>query len=318
MTHVARRAFIGHMAACSAHVALMAAAFPAGRRALWAQRPRGLVRVQEAWGRIEEVGDGLWALISTPLQDRTTLSNGGIIRGAREVLVVESFASAEGARWLARQARELAGRPPSHVVLSHYHGDHTAGLAGYADLTPNVYVTRATRARLVEGGRLDDAQARMLDSAHVLSETEPTLIDLGGRTATVVPRTGHTDSDLTIELDDPGVVWCGDLVWNGMFPNYMDATPSELSHAVRTLARDRTTRYVPGHGPMADRSDLDVYIRVLDDVERAARRALERGMTAAEAAAEYSFPEAFGEWTLFNPQYHERAIGAWLGELRRR
>ncbi len=315
MTKIDRREFLGRLAGCSAHVSFMAAAFPAPRRLRWTRRTAGPVRAQEAWGRIEEVGDGLWAMISTPLQDRTTLSNGGIIRGAREVLVVESFASAEGAGWIAARARELAGRAPSHVVLTHYHGDHTAGLGGYAELAPNVYVTRATRDRLVAGGGLDDDQARLLESATVLTETEPTRIDLGGRVATVVPRTGHTDSDVTVELDEPSVVWCGDLVWNGMFPNYMDARPSALSHSVRTLARERTTRYVPGHGPMADRADLDLYIRVLDDIEAAARRAHERGIDAAAAAAEYAFPASFGEWTLFNPRYHERAIDAWLREL---
>ena len=264
---------------------------------------------------MEEVGEGLWALISTPLEDRTTLSNGGILRGVRETLVVESFASEEGARWMVEQSRELTGRAPDHVVLTHYHGDHTAGLAGYGDISPNVYVTAATRDRLLAGGRLEGAQARLLEGALVVEEGAPMEIDLGGRSARVYPRTGHTDSDLTVELEEPSIVWCGDLVWNGMFPNYMDATPSKLSHSVRDLRRDRATRYVPGHGPMATPRELDTFIDVLDHIEEAGRRAHERGMSAADAAAEYVFPEAFGEWMLFNPRYHETAIGAWLKEL---
>jgi len=189
----------------------MAAAFPVTARRLWAQRTIGVLRAQEPWGRIEEIADGLWAMISTPLEDRTTLSNGGIIRGTREVLTIESFASADGARWVAEQARSLAGRVPDHVVLTHYHGDHTAGLAGYADLDTNVYVTATTRDRLIAGGIQDAAQARLLDSAHVIAEGGPAEIDLGDRLVRIIPRTGHTESDLTIELEEPSVVWCGDL-----------------------------------------------------------------------------------------------------------
>lgn len=54
---------------------------------------------------------------------------------------------------------------------------------------------------------------------------------------------------------------------------------------------------------------------LLDDVEAAARRALEAGQTAAEAGAVYRLPADMGDWTLFNPGYFERAIGAWMREL---
>jgi glyoxylase-like metal-dependent hydrolase (beta-lactamase superfamily II) len=132
----------------------------------------------------------------------------------------------------------------------------------------------------------------------------------------IVSREGHTASDLTVELDDPSVVWCGDLVWNGMFPNYVDATPSRLSASVRALGRDRQTLYVPGHGDLADMAAFDRYVAVIDHVEEAARRAADAGIPAAEAAREFTLPESVGEWILFNPAYFERALGAWERELR--
>ena len=51
------------------------------------------------------------------------------------------------------------------------------------------------------------------------------------------------------------------------------------------------------------------------DVEAAARTAIERGMTAEEAGSEYRLPTGLEEWTLFNPGYFGRAIGAWMEEL---
>ncbi len=317
-----RRAFLRAGGSCMAWLFGLHAAAPERWRRVFAQE-RGTVVAREPWGRIEQVADGVWAMISTPLEDRTTLCNGGIVRGRAGVLIIESFARPEGAAWLAQQARALTGRGPDQIVLTHYHGDHTAGVAGYAGAgsDPRVYVTDRTRALVREqDGRRPEPPAsertRLLDAARLLDPGQPTRIDLGDRVVTVVPRTGHTASDVTIEIEEPAVVFCGDLVWNQMFPNYVDAVPSRLSQAVRALVRDAGTVWVPGHGPLADAAALQSFIGLLDDVEAAARRAHEAGTNAQDAAAAYRLPPALAEWTLFNPRYFEIAIGAWLRELQ--
>jgi glyoxylase-like metal-dependent hydrolase (beta-lactamase superfamily II) len=156
----------------------------------------------------------------------------------------------------------------------------------------------------------------MLADVTIVDPSSETSVDLGGRTVRIRPRNGHTPSDVTVELDEPSIVWCGDLVWNGMFPNYRDATPSQLSRAVRALERQRDTVYVPGHGALAGRDDYERYRRVIDDVERAARRAIERGTPAATGAGEYRLPASLGEWIMFSPRYFEVAFTAWERELR--
>jgi hypothetical protein len=80
--------------------------------------------------------------------------------------------------------------------------------------------------------------------------------------------------------------------------------------------RDRESVYVPGHGPLANSQDLERYIQVIDDVGAAARRAIEGGTPAAEAAQSYRLPETLGEWTMFNSRYYEVAFIAWERELK--
>jgi len=285
----------------------------------------GQAVTEEPWGRLERIGDGLWALISTPLDgDRKTLCNGGIVAGTDGLMVIESFASPDGARWMAEQARKLTGRRPSHVVLTHFHGDHTGGIAGFADEeAPQILATTVTRNLVQQSDALGDGdtgslKARMLADVTIVNPVSATRIDLGGRTVRIVPREGHTPSDLTIEVDDPSVVWCGDLVWNRMFPNYRDAIPSRLSRDVRALVREAGTIYVPGHGPLADSSDLERFIEVIDTVEIAARDAFDRGVTAGQAAQEFSLPDSLGEWVMFSPRYYEVALGAWERDLNNR
>jgi glyoxylase-like metal-dependent hydrolase (beta-lactamase superfamily II) len=322
---LSRRDFIARSGSCAAHLALAAAVAPPSLRALWAHAPLGRVVAREPFGSLEQVADGIWALISTPLGgDRTTLSNGGIIAGRSGVLAVEGFNLPAGASWLAGRARELTGRWPTHIVVTHYHADHANGVAGYmsdaagAGPRPEVHATDRTRELVEQRNRpADPSRTAALSGATVLSPTQPTTVDLGGRAVRVIPRDGHTDSDVTIEIEEPSVVFCGDLVWNGMFPNYVDASPGRLGQSVRALRRSRETVYVPGHGALAREAELGRYMAMLDEVERAARAAHGRGTAAAEAAAAFSLPASLGEWTLFNRVFFERAFAAWYRELGR-
>jgi glyoxylase-like metal-dependent hydrolase (beta-lactamase superfamily II) len=272
---------------------------------------------------LELIADGIWALISTPLEgDRTTLCNGGIIAGADGVLLVESFATSEGAAWMMQRARELTGKWPSHVVVTHFHGDHTGGVVGYqSPQLPQVLATEVTRDLVLEtdsnrGPTPTSLKARMLADVVILDPATATSVDLGGRSVTVMPRKGHTPSDVTVEIADPSIVFCGDLVWNRMFPNYRDAIPSLLSRDVRALVRNEDTAYVPGHGPLAESEDLARYLAVIDQVEAAAKRAFNAGVSAREAAQEFTLTPSLGEWHMFSPRYYEVALSAWERELK--
>jgi len=281
-------------------------------RKLWASQERFPVVASEPWGRIERIAEGIWGLVSDPFQDRTTLCNGGIVAGRSGVVVIEAFGSDEGARWMNEQARRLTGRSPTHVVLTHYHGDHTGGLRGAVEGDVELLATPVTRD-LTRGNR--NAPNPILNLATPLDTIRPTEIDLGDRSLIIVPRRGHTDSDITVEVPDASVVFCGDLVWNGMFPNYMDAIPSRLTQAVRLMRATSASTYVPGHGPLSDAASVDRYINLLDDVEAAAHRAMERGITAEQAGSEYRLPAGMADWELFNSDYFVTAIDSWMTEL---
>jgi glyoxylase-like metal-dependent hydrolase (beta-lactamase superfamily II) len=326
-----RRDFLKLASACATHLALMAAPFPLSARARWSSRAQRRIAAREPFGRLETLGEGLWAFISTPLGgDYTTVCNGGIIAGDHGTLVVEAFQTPEGARWMARRARQLTGRWPTHVLVTHYHGDHSNGVPGFrqsseedpsqvpveGEETPSLRTTVTTRRLRQESFPDDtdqDIRALWADVVPV-AEDAPSTLDLGNRVVEVTPRLGHTPSDLSVALPDEGVLWCGDLVWNGMFPNYMDAVPSQLSRAVREVRSRGAKLFIPGHGPLAGPEDLERYAAIITGVEETARTARRRGWNAQEAAERHRIPESLGEWTLFNPGYIQRAMEAWMRE----
>ncbi len=316
---ISRRQFVAASASCASYLAVAAPFLTASALRRWRGIGARRVVAQTPFARIEELGEGMYAIISTPLDgDFTTVCNGGIIGGSSGTLVVEAFATPEGAAWAAGQARELTGRWPDQVVVSHYHGDHSAGPGGFAEggeAAPQLRATAATRD-LVQGSPGDEAAKAPWADVVVVPEDGPIEIDLGDRAVTVVPRRGHTASDLSVEVDGgEGPVWCGDLVWNAMFPNYMDAVPSRLSRSVRALQAIPAGVFVPGHGPLADAGVMARFVAVIDSVEEAARSAWRQGMSSDEAAERYEVPVELGEWMMFSPNYHLRAIQAWMDEL---
>jgi glyoxylase-like metal-dependent hydrolase (beta-lactamase superfamily II) len=318
-----RRAAVG----CAAHLALAAALAPRRAFAAFASRVQGRVLVTTPFARLEQLAPGVLAVISTPFSgERTTLANGGLIIGRSGIVAIEGFFLPAGAAWLAQQCRTMTGRLPTHVICTHYHSDHLNGLTGYYDVAteaatkaidpPSLRLTAATRdLAAVRNTPVDAARSAILSDIVVTPADTPTSIDLGNRVVRVVPRAGHTSSDVSVELDDPSVVFGGDLLWNGVVPNYVDALPSTLRSSAMALRRSAGTVYVPGHGSVAGDADVARYIDVLDELERLARTSRARGKTAAEAAKGYALPASLGEWAVFNPVFFERAVTAWYREL---
>ncbi len=280
---------------------------------------RGLVRaaqvttVKEAdWAHIDAIGENVWAVISTPESGSfSTLCNGGIIAGRERVVVFEGFGSAEGAAWVAEQARSLTGRAPTDVIVSHKHGDHHAGLGGFGTGVdrPTVWATASTRDEVLTGNA-HEAQ-EMLESASLLAGDRPTTVDLGGRNVVVTPYSGHTASDVIATVDE--TTFCGDLLWIDMVPNFVHATPIELAHSVDQVLAAQTTMMVPGHGPLPDAGALEEYQVLLDVIEREGRRSFEAGQTPEEVAAGYVPPQTLSTWSAWGSLEPDQISGIFLG-----
>lgn len=315
-----RRSFLKSSASCGAHVLALSCFAPAMLRNAFAAQDQDKVVVTEKWGRLEKVHEGVWSLISTPFetQDFTTVCNGGIIAGDKGVLAIESFMNPKGATWLAEQAKKLTGKWPTDIVSTHFHADHTGGHLGYFvnEQNPRIWLTDAIKNLAEESfadRKMQDNEFKNVSQVKPVGET---IIDLGNRKIRLVPRSGHTSSDVTVELVEPKVVWCGDLFFNRMFPNYGDAIPSKLNGYVNTMIEAKDVTYVPGHGATADLEAIKKYKSFLAFIESSAKEAFESGKSVEEAAKEFKLADNLSDWLVWSPENATKAYKAWYKELK--
>jgi glyoxylase-like metal-dependent hydrolase (beta-lactamase superfamily II) len=107
---------------------------------VWSTAP-----AQELPFTLTEVGANVWAAIGGP--NPATASNAGFVIGDDGVVVIDTFASAAGAKQLLAEIRRRTKLPVRFVVNTHHHLDHVAGNA--------VFIEAGARAGASPRARLD-------------------------------------------------------------------------------------------------------------------------------------------------------------------
>lgn len=104
---------------------------------------------------------------------------------------------------------------------------------------------------------------------------------------------GHTDGDAIVYVPGEKVVYAGDLLFVGVTPVMWAGPVENVLSALRHLLSLSATVYVPGHGPLATRSDIQAAIDYWDFAHEAIHRRFRSGMAPAEAARDVLEDGAF-------------------------
>jgi glyoxylase-like metal-dependent hydrolase (beta-lactamase superfamily II) len=103
--------------------------------------------------------------------------------------------------------------------------------------------------------------------------------------------TAHTDGDAAILFREPNVIATGDLLFHKMFPFIDLDSGGSVAGYIAGMQRlidmaDEDTKFMPGHGPVASRADMQQDLDMLNDGEARVKALLDKGMTEDEIVAE--------------------------------
>lgn len=253
--------------------------------------------------KAQQVGPKVWAVI-------TDVSNAGFVIGDDGVLVIDTFADADTAKRLLAQIRELTKLPIRYVVNTHYHLDHVAGNGVFVEAGTVVLAQRNVRSWIhTENLRLFGSDIKPEQKALIEGFVPPMMVYeegvdlyLGSRAIQVRSFPGHTGWDSVVLIPDTKTVFAGDLFWDNMLPNLIDASTKPWIETLDELTKITPGyAFVPGHGDVGNAQDVQAFRGYLVTLGTLVADAQAQGKTG-DALAESVMPaltEKYGRWDGF-------------------
>ena len=111
---------------------------------------------------------------------------------------------------------------------------------------------------------------------------------------------GHTDGDIVLFLPVPKVVFAGDLFFNNAIPNVQDASILEWMKTLNGLLKLDADKFVPGHGPIGSKKDVQAFLHYLEELKSLVSPAVERGDSLEQATRDLQLPAKYSSYQFQN------------------
>lgn len=172
-------------------------------------------------------------------------------------------------------------RPVTRLVNTHWHFDHTGGNSYFGSAGVSIIAQENVKRQL---SSVQNVPFVGLRDGHYPSQALPrvtyassTTLNQGAQRLTLENYgSAHTDGDTIIYIAPANVAVVGDLFSNPFYPIIDLASGGSIDGMIHSLDQilvktDGQTRIVPGHGPVASRSDLQEYRDMLMQLNSASR-----------------------------------------------
>lgn len=168
----------------------------------------------------------------------------------------------------------LTEQPVRFVVNTHWQVDHVGGNENLGKAGAIIAAHDNVRKRLHKGQFVAAFNAEVPAASPaalpVITFDQGVTFHWNNDTLEVLHvEPSHTDGDALIYFEDANVVHTGDLYWNGLYPVIDASSGGSAAGMVRgvekVLARiNSNTKVIPGHGPLSNKAEMQVYHEMLN------------------------------------------------------
>ena len=132
-----------------------------------------------------------------------------------------------------------------------------------------------------------------ISAPYITFEDSMSVIDGGREVPLRRLGSGHTDGDVILQLPGDKIVFTGDLFFNRALPNSQDASLLEWMKVLELLLKLDADRFVPGHGPVGAKRDVEEFLGYFKDLRGLVEPAMNRGDTLEQVLSEVALPARY-------------------------
>jgi cyclase len=244
------------------------------------------------YGSAIEVSDGIYAYIQP--DGSWYINNTGFLAGRHGVVSIDTCSTEARTRAYLAAVAAVTSQPVRTLVSTHHHGDHTYGNC----LLPAATIVGHERCREevlagflpVNTGLFEDVEwGDLVLAPPFLTYRDAITLWVDDLRCDVryVGTPAHTTNDSIIHIPDRGVLFAGDLLFNGGTPFLLMGSISGAIEVLEEVIRPlRAPVIVAGHGPACGPELIDDVVGYLRFVQDVARRGKLAGLTPLQAARE--------------------------------
>ncbi|MFP2995784.1 MBL fold metallo-hydrolase [Spongiivirga sp. MCCC 1A20706] len=199
--------------------------------------------------------------------------------------------------------RKLSDKPIRFLQNTHHHGDHTGGNENIAKQGAVIVAHENVRKRMANNTKNRDGSPReVIKSAlPVITFKEDVTFHFNDEDIIVFHvHNAHTDGDAIVYLTGSNVLHMGDTHFNGRYP-YIDLNAggsiegyiSANKKALIIINED--TKIIPGHGPIASKTSLEAYIKMLEEITANAKAKIARGLSKEDFIKDTSITKTYDD-----------------------
>ena len=201
----------------------------------------------------------------------------------------------------------LTDKPIKFVVNTHWHFDHVGGNENFANAGAIVVAHNNVRKRMATEQFIEAFQRKVPPSPNgalpMVTFRNGTTFHMNNQTIGVqhIQLPAHTDGDSIVYFEEANVLHTGDTYFNGSYP-FIDTSSNGSLLGMITAAKqmlgftDAETQIIPGHGPLSNKTELEVYVAMLQDVQDKVNNAIASGLTLEEFIASQPTAQYDASW----------------------
>jgi len=201
--------------------------------------------------------------------------------------------------------KTVTNKPVKYLVNTHWHGDHTGGnlhmeQAGAIIVSHENVRKRMSMDQVVRGKKRKAAPKGALP---VITFTEDMMYHFNGDDVFISHiHDAHTDGDALVYFTKNNVLHMGDAYFQGKFPYIDVASGGTIDGYIAGIQKammlsDENTKIIPGHGKIAEKSELKPYLEMLKTLRNRVQLAKQKGKTLEEVLANKSITAEYASFS---------------------